>query len=79
MSLTEEEKAMLESLLRKGKSAARKQTRARILLKATAGSKDTEIMEALAISVTQGLLEERKPVGCDGVPDAQGEVDHGFL
>jgi hypothetical protein len=31
VSLTEEEK--LESLLRKGKSAARKQTRARILLK----------------------------------------------
>jgi hypothetical protein len=49
VSLTEEEKEMLESLLRKGKSAARKQTRARILLKAAAGSKDAEIMEALAI------------------------------
>ena len=43
--LTEEEKEELESLLRKGKSAARKQTRARILLKAAAGSKDAEIME----------------------------------
>jgi transposase len=52
VSLTEEEKEMLESLLHKGKSAARKQTRARILLKAAAGSKDAEIMKALAISAT---------------------------
>jgi transposase len=52
VSLTEEEKEMLESLLRKGKSAARKQTRARILLKAAAGSQDAEIMKALAISAT---------------------------
>jgi transposase len=52
VTLTEEEVEMLESLLRKGKSAARKQTRARILLKAAAGSKDAEIMEALAISAS---------------------------
>lgn len=52
VTLTEEEVEMLESLLRKGKSAARKQTRARILLKAAAGCKDGEIMEALAISAT---------------------------
>jgi transposase len=50
--LTEEEKEELESLLRKGKSAARKQTRARILLKAGAGSQDAEIMEALGVSAT---------------------------
>jgi transposase len=50
--LTEEEKEELESLLRKGKSAARKQTRARILLKAASGSKDAEIMEALDVSAT---------------------------
>jgi transposase len=49
-TLTEEEVEMLESLLRKGKSAACKQTRARILLKAAAGCKDAEIMEALAVS-----------------------------
>jgi hypothetical protein len=48
VSLTEEEKEMLESLLRKGKCAARKQTQARILLKAAAGSKDAEIMKVLA-------------------------------
>ena len=41
---------MLESLVRKGKSGARKQTRARILLKAVSGIKDAAIGEALAIS-----------------------------
>ncbi|WP_430622476.1 helix-turn-helix domain-containing protein [Azonexus hydrophilus] len=50
--LTDDEVEMLEALLRKGKSAARKQTRARILLKAAAGSKDAQIMEALAVSAT---------------------------
>lgn len=52
VTLTEDEVEMLETLLRKGKSAARKQTRARILLKAAAGCKDAAIMEALAISAT---------------------------
>lgn len=50
VTLTDDEVEMLETLLRKGKSAARKQTRARILLKAAAGSKDAAIMEALAVS-----------------------------
>ncbi len=52
VTLTDDEVEMLEALLHKGKSAARKQTRARILLKAAAGSKDAEIMEALAVSAT---------------------------
>lgn len=52
VKLTEDEVELLEALLRKGKIAARKQTRARILLKAAAGSKDGEIMEALAVSAT---------------------------
>ena len=52
VTLTDDEVEMLEALLRKGKSAARKQTRARILLKATAGCKDAAIMEALAVSAT---------------------------
>jgi hypothetical protein len=47
VTLSEEEVELLEALLRKGKSAARKQTRARILLKAAAGCKDAEIMDAL--------------------------------
>jgi transposase len=52
VTLSEKEVTELEALLRKGKSAARKQTRARILLKAAAGCKDTEIIEALAVSAT---------------------------
>ena len=52
VTLTEAEVETLEGLLRKGKSAARKQTRARILLKAAAGCKDAVIMEALAVSAT---------------------------
>ena len=60
VTLTEEEVEMLESLLRKGKSAARKQTRARILLKAAAGSRDAEIMEALAVSAARvGKIRQR--------------------
>jgi transposase len=50
--LTPDEVEMLEALLRKGTSAARKQTRARILLKAAAGNKDAKIIDALAVSAT---------------------------
>jgi transposase len=60
--LTEEEKEMLESLPRKGKSAARRQTRARVLLKAAAGSRDAEIMEALAVSATMIFNTRQKCV-----------------
>ena len=52
VTLTDNDVEILEALLRKGKSAARRQTRARILLKAAAGWKDAAIMEALAISAT---------------------------
>jgi transposase len=52
VSLTEEEKAKLEGLLRKGKSSARQQTRARIMLKAAAGSQDKEIIDALDVSAS---------------------------
>jgi transposase len=49
VTLKAEEKEMLESLPRKGKSTARRQTRARILLKAAVGEKDKEIMKALSV------------------------------
>ncbi|MDR2165081.1 MAG: helix-turn-helix domain-containing protein [Zoogloeaceae bacterium] len=73
MTLKAEEKEMLESLPRKGKSAARGQTRARILLKAAVGEKDKEIMKALSVSaatvyrtrqkcVEQGLEHFNSPV-----------------
>ena len=69
VTLTEEEVEMLEALLRKGKSAARKQTRARILLKAAAGCKDAIIMEALAVSAGMVYKTRQKCVE-DGVEAA---------
>ena len=52
VTLTGDGIEMLEFLLCKGKSAARRKTRARILPKAASGGKDAEIMEVLAISAT---------------------------
>lgn len=47
VNLTADEKADLQTLIGKGKAAARKITRARILLLADAGKKDDEIMSSL--------------------------------
>ncbi len=69
VTLTEDEVEMLEALLRKGKSAARKQTRARILLKAAAGCKEAAIMEALAVSATM-IYHTRQKCVEDGVEAA---------
>ena len=49
VNLTDDEKLQLEALLHKGKSAARSQTRARILLKAAAGLQDKDIILALDV------------------------------
>lgn len=49
VTLTESERAQLERLLRGGKTATRKLTRARILLKAADGWLDQQIAEALSI------------------------------
>ena len=50
VDLSKEEQSELEALVRKGISSARKQTRARILLKANAGIPVQEIQEALDVS-----------------------------
>jgi transposase len=50
VTLTAEEQTELEALISKGKSAARKQTRARIILLAAEGKKDAMIAEVLRIS-----------------------------
>ena len=47
VNLSDDEKLQLENLLSKGKSAARSQTRARILLKAAAGLQDKDISNHL--------------------------------
>lgn len=52
VNLSDDEKLQLEALLRKGKSAARSQTRARILLKAAAGLQDKDIIHALGVSLS---------------------------
>lgn len=50
VELSKEEQEELERLIRKGKSSARKQTRARILLKANEGMQVQEIMKVLDAS-----------------------------
>lgn len=52
VDLKEEERARLETLLRRGKSSARMQARARILLKADDGMLNQDIMIALDVSDT---------------------------
>lgn len=52
VDLNEEERVHLESLLRRGKSSARLQARARILLKADEGMLNQDIMSALDVSET---------------------------
>lgn len=50
VNLTQEERAGLEALLRRGRSSAQKQQRARILLKADEGLTDEEIATELEVS-----------------------------
>src|SRR5450756_1214474 len=52
VNLSDDEKLQLENLLSKGKSAARSQTRARILLKAAAGLQDKDIIQSLDVSAS---------------------------
>ena len=51
VDLTAEERTTLEQLLQKGKSSARKLTRARLLLQADEGLTDEEIATALGVSI----------------------------
>jgi hypothetical protein len=73
VTLTAEETEELKSLTHKGKSAARKQTRARILLKAAEGCPDKEIMEALDVSASMvGRIRQRwVEEGIEGVLPAR--------
>ena len=90
VALSGEEQAQLQALISKGKTSARKVTRARILLLAHAGEKDAAIARALQTSVStvertrknlvlEGLkpaLEEAPRPGAKPKLDAKG---HGFL
>jgi putative transposase len=60
IDLTPEERAMLEQLLRRGHSATRNLTRARLLLKADEGLTDEEIASALDVGLaTVGRTRQR--------------------
>lgn len=52
VDLTEEERARLRELVKKGEFSARKLTRAQVLLAASEGTKDTLIAKVLHIGVT---------------------------
>ena len=49
VDLTDDERATLPALVRRGKTSARKVTRARILLHAARGATDSEIVTALGV------------------------------
>ena len=61
VTLTDEERTQLEQLLRGGKTATRKVTRARILLKAADGWADQRIAEALHIGRSRHWMNVRAP------------------
>lgn len=86
VTLTQEERQLLVSLISKGKCSARKQTRARVMLLAADGKRDADIIEALGVSaaliyktrqrcVEEGVeaaLEERpRPGGKPRLDDRQ--------
>jgi transposase len=87
VALSDEERTQLEQLLRGGKVATRKATRARILLKAADGWPDQRIAEALSIGratvertrqrfVEENLaaLDERRRPGNKPKLDSQAEA-----
>ncbi len=87
VKLTVAERTTLEQLLRRGKHSARRLTRARILLKAADGLRDSEIAAAVETSlptvertrqrfaeVRLGALDERPRPGKQPVLDERGEA-----
>jgi hypothetical protein len=93
VSLADEERALSESLIRKGKAAARRIAHARILLLADNGRDDEEIASALGISsrtacrvrkrlVTEGFLAAVDPRPQPPRPDKvkiQGDVEQELI
>lgn len=87
VALTDDERATLEQMLRRGKHSARRLTRARILLKASDGLRDDEIADAVETSlptvertrkrfaeVRLEALDERPRPGHKPVLDERGEA-----
>ncbi len=87
VDLTADERATLEQMLRRGKHAARRLTRARVLLKAADGLHDNQIAEAVSTSVPTverirkrfaacrlRALDEKPRPGNKPVLDARGQA-----
>ena len=87
VDLTDEERSVLEQMLRRGKHSARKLTRARILLKAEIGLRDEDIAQELDTciptvertrkrfsEVRLGSLQERPRPGRKRLLDEKGEA-----
>jgi len=87
VDLTDEERATLEQMLRRGTHSARKLTRARVILKAEAGWRDQDIAHAVDtsrltverirkrfIQLRLGALDERPRPGKKPRLDAKGEA-----
>jgi transposase len=87
IDLTDQERSMLEQMLRRGKHSARKLTRARILLKADFGLRDEDIAQELDTciptvertrkrfaEVRLGSLDERPRPGRKPLLDEKGEA-----
>ena len=62
VNLTDDEKFQLEALVHKGSSAARSQTRARILLKAALGVQDKNIILAMDVSPSMAAKNRQRCV-----------------
>jgi hypothetical protein len=69
VDLADEERAALQALIRRGKTQARKVTRARTLLRASQGATDSEIVTALGVGLAtvertpSPLGKSRSPAG----------------
>lgn len=73
VKLSAEEREELQQLIRRGKTSARKITRARILLKAADGSTDDEIVVALGVGIAtvervRKRFEARRLDGLNDLP-----------
>ena len=73
VALSEGEQAELQALISKGRTSARKVTRARVLLLAHAGEKDVAIARALQTSVST-VERTRKNLVLEGLRQALEEA-----
>ena len=74
VALNGEEEAQLQALISKGRTSARKLTRARILLSAHAGEKDAAIARALRTSASTVVPAAATSLAPECLPDHYQEI-----